>query len=81
MNKKITGFAYELAVVSSEAILNSGKKINGINATTGMGNASDTHNKIINDARAITLLAAGDNANGLVTYNKAATIMLANIKM
>jgi hypothetical protein len=69
INKKMIGLAYGAAVSSKLEILSKGKRINGNNATTGIGKASVTHQVIINPAMANTLAAAGGTANGLTKYS------------
>jgi hypothetical protein len=55
-----------------EAIFNKGKRINGNNATTGMGKASATHQVIINPATANTLTALASAPNGFTNQSRKA---------
>src|SRR6187200_3122825 len=73
INKKITGFAYGAAASSIEAILNKGKKMSGMSATTGIGNASVIHQAIIRPPTANTFEAACPTWKGSTKYKIKAT--------
>ena len=73
--------AYGAAVSSNLEILSNGKSINGINATTGIGKDSVTHQVIINPAMANTLAAAGDTEKGLTKYSNSETAIPASSDM
>ena len=51
-------------------ISNSGNKMMGNKATTAKGKASKTHQLIISDAMANTILALGKSANGFIKKKK-----------
>jgi hypothetical protein len=75
INKKITGFAYGAAESSKDAIFNKGKSIMGNKATTGIGNASVTHQVIIKPATANALQAFGFTLKGFTRSKKSETII------
>ena len=79
--RNITGLAYEAAASSNRVILSKGKKISGNNATTGIGNASVTHQVIINPATAKTLQALLSTEKGLTNQRNNATAIPAKSEM
>lgn len=71
----MTGLEYGAAETSRLEIFNSGKRMMGNNATTGIGRASVIHQVIINPAIANTRLAFSSTEKGL-TKNKTREIAI-----